>query len=227
MAKPKKSRKELLKGPDEFLSLSGRIAEYVAAHLKGLKMIGTAIVVIVLLYLGMNTYLNFINKKGQESLNAAFKSLSRVDISKADPDKFKEAEELFMKVVDEHGFSKAAKLALPQIAFIRYLNHKYDDAITYYSKFLDEVEGEPQYESLARLGLAACYEAKGDFKSAIEALNPVVNSSDEIFGETAMFNIARLYRLDNNPEKARSILEAFVKKYENSPYLPLVKAQIS
>jgi outer membrane protein assembly factor BamD (BamD/ComL family) len=227
MAKSKKSRKELLKGPDEFLSLSGRIVEYVTGHTKGLKMIGTGIVVIALLYVGMNTYLNFINKKGQEALNTAFKSLSRVDISKPDPDKFKEAEEMFMKVLNEHGFSKAAKLALPQIAYIRYLNQKYDDAITYYKKFLEEVGGDPQYESLARLGLASCYEAKSDFKAAIETLNPVVNSSDEVFGDTAMFNMARLYRLDNNPEKARSILEAFIKKYENSPYLPLVKAQIS
>jgi len=227
MAKKKISRKEMLKGPDEFLTLSGKIAELVAENLQMLKIIGMAIVAIIIIYIGFNTYMNFVNKKGQESLNTAFRSLSRVDINKPDSEEFKETEGLFMKVVNEHGFSKAAKLALPQIAHIKYLKRQYDEAISYYNKFLDYVEGESQYESLARLGLADCNEEKGDFKAAIEALEPVVNSSDEVFVEIAMFNMARLYRLDNNTEKARSILESFIKKFENSPYLPLAKAQIS
>jgi predicted negative regulator of RcsB-dependent stress response len=227
MAKKKTSRKEMLKGPDEFLSLSGRIAELVAENLRLLKIIGTALLAIVVLYIGFNAYMNLVNKKGQESLNTAFRALSRVETSKPDTEKFIEAEELFMKVVNEHGFSKAAKLALPQIAHIKYLKREYDEASGYYREFLDYVEGEPQYESLARLGLAACSEEKEDFKSAIETLEPVVNSSDEVFAEVAMFNLARLYRLDNNTEKARSVLESFIERFENSPYLPLVKAQIS
>jgi predicted negative regulator of RcsB-dependent stress response len=227
MAKKKTSRKEMLKGPDEFLTLSGRIAELVAENLRLLKIIGMAIVALFIIYIGLNTYMDFVNKKGQESLNTAFRALSRLGTNKPDTEKFKETEELFMKVVNEHGFSKAAKLALPQIAHIKYLKRQYDEAIGYYNEFLDYVEGEPQYESLARLGLAACNEEKGDFKAAIKALEPVVNSSDEVFVEVAMFNMARLYRLDNNTEKAKSILESFIEKFENSPYLPLAKAQIS
>ena len=55
----------------------------------------------------------------------------------------------------------------------------------------------------------------------------MVESSDDVFVEMAMFNLARLYRLDNNTEKARSILKTFIERYKDSPYLPLVKAQIS
>ena len=226
MAK-KISRKEMLKSPDEFMTFSAKIAELVTENLQALKIMGVAIVAIIALYIGFTTYMNFVNKKGQESLNTAFRALARADTNKPGSEEFKEAEELFMKVVNEHGFSKAAKLALPQIAHIKYLKRQYDEAISYYNKFLDYVEGEPQYESLARLGLADCHEEKGDFKAAIKALEPVADSSDEVFVETAMFNMARLYRLDNNKEKAKSVLESFIKRFENSPYLPLVRAQIS
>ena len=217
----------MLKSPDEFLTLSGRIAELVADNLRTLKIIGVALVALLLIYIGFNTYMGFVNKKGQEALNTAFMSLSTIDVNTSDSEKFKETEELFMKVVNEHGFSKAAKLALPQIAYIKYLKGQYDEAMSYYNRFLEYVEGDPQYESLARLGLAACNEEKGDFKVAINVLEPVVESSDDVFVEMAMFNLARLYRLDNNTEKARSILKTFIERYKDSPYLPLVKAQIS
>ena len=217
----------MLKGPDEFLTLSGRIAEMVTDNLGTLKIVGIAFVFILLTYIGFNTYMSFVNKKGQEALNTAFMSLSTMDVNTPDSEKLKETEELFMKVVDEHGFSKAAKLALPQIAYIKYLKGQYDEAMSYYNRFLEYIEGEPQYESMTRLGLAACNEEKGDLKAAINVLEPVVESSDEVFVEMAMFNLARLYRLDNNTEKARSILKTFTGRFKDSPYLPLVRAQIS
>lgn len=226
MAKKKISRKELLKSPDEFLTLSERALEFVSSHKKELKIIGVAAVAGALIYLGMNTYMNFVNKKGQEALNIASLSFSKIDIARPDTGKLKETEELYRKVVNEHGFSRAAELALPQIGYIKFLSREYDEAVEFYKEFLDDVSGEPQYESLARLATSACYEAKGDFKNAIEILNPALEYSDEVFGETAMINLARLYRLDNNPDKSRSVLMDFVKKYENSPYIPLVKSQI-
>ena len=90
MAKKKVSRKELLKGPDEFLTVSARAVIYCKEHSRQFSYLGAAIVVGILIYLGINFYMNFINKKGQIAYNQAYYSLSKDVESKAEKDNLKE-----------------------------------------------------------------------------------------------------------------------------------------
>ena len=122
--------------------------------------------------------------------------------------------------------SKAARLALPQIAYIKFLEKRYDEAIAFYRRYLEKVSGDKQYESLTNLALAGCYEAKGDLKGAIDILIPIIENRDDPFRETAMFSLARLYRLYNKPEKEKKVLKNFVEEYSNSPFAPMAKTRL-
>ena len=79
---------------------------------------------------------------------------------------------------------------------------------------------------MTNLALAACFEAKGDLKTATEILIPVIEIPDSSFSDPAMLSLARLYRLDNTPEKAREVLNEFVEQHVDSPLLPFAKAQL-
>lgn len=225
MAK-KTSRKELLKGKDEFLTLSSKAVNFITTHLRELKYAGFAIAILVVAYLGVTTYLRYVNKNGQNAYNTAYQTLTKEMKPDANPDNLQKSEELFIKVTDDYGLSKVARLALPQIAYLKFLDKKYDEAIVLYRKFLDKISGNTEYELMTNLALAACFEAKGDLKTAMETLIPVVETPDNSFREPAMLSLARLYRLDNNPEKAREILNDFVEQYAGSPLLPFAKAQL-
>jgi predicted negative regulator of RcsB-dependent stress response len=225
MAK-KTSRKELLKGTDEFLSFSSKAVNFITTHLRELKYAGFAIAILVVAYLGVTTYLRYVNKNGQNAYNTAYQTLTKEMKPDANPDNLRKSEELFNKVTDDYGLSKVARLALPQIAYLKFLDKKYDEAIVLYRKFLDKVSGNTEYELMAKLALAACFEAKGDLKTAMETLIPVVEIPDNSFREPAMLSLARLYRLDNRPEKAREILNEFVEQHADSPLLPFAKAQL-
>ena len=225
MAK-KTSRKELLKGTDEFLTLSSKAVNFITTHLRELKYAGFAIAILVVAYLGVTTYLRYVNKNGQNAYNTAYQTLTKEMKPDANPDNLRKSEELFNKVTDDYGLSKVARLALPQIAYLKFLDKKYDEAIVLYRKFLDKVSGNTEYELMANLALAACFEAKGDLKTAMETLIPVVEVPDNSFREPAMLSLARLYRLDNRPEKAREILTEFVEQHADSPLLPFAKAQL-
>ena len=225
MAK-KTSRKELLKGTDEFLSFSSKAVNFITTHLRELKYAGFAIAILVVAYLGVTTYLRYVNKNGQNAYNTAYQTLTKEMKPDANPDNLRKSEELFNKVTDDYGLSKVARLALPQIAYLKFLDKKYDEAIVLYRKFLDKVSGNTEYELMANLALAACFEAKGDLKTAMETLIPVVEIPDNSFREPAMLSLARLYRLDNRPEKAREILNEFVEQHADSPLLPFAKAQL-
>ena len=138
----------------------------------------------------------------------------------------KESAELFQKVIDRYGMSKVSHLALPELAYLKMTEKKYDEAIALYREFLDKVPDNTPYQSLARLALATCYEASGELESAIESLSQVVDGTNDFFEEQAMLSLARVYRLANQKDKSKKILQEFVEKYETSPFLPIAKAHL-
>ncbi|MCP4668298.1 MAG: tetratricopeptide repeat protein [Deltaproteobacteria bacterium] len=226
MAKKKKSRKELIKSPDEFLTFSEKALEFYHVHQRRFQYAGMAIVAVVLVYIALNTYMRYLNSKGQEAYNAAYYALMLNLKGKPGLESLQESGALFAKVMDEHGFSKAARLALPQVAFGKFIEKEYDEAIALYEEFLESVSDDVQYGSLARLALAACYEAKGDVKTAIKTLEPVFEGQDDPFKETALLSQARLYRLDHKPEKEKEVLRRFIEEHQTSPFLPFAKARL-
>jgi predicted negative regulator of RcsB-dependent stress response len=129
-------------------------------------------------------------------------------------------------VINDYGMSKAADLALAQVGHAKFTNKQYDDAIDYYEEFSAKSSDNEAYETLTFLALAACHEAKGEMKKAAGILDGIIETSDNPFRENAMLNLERIYRLDNQPEKAEKILKTFAEEYANSPFHPMVKARI-
>ena len=227
MAKKKLSRKELLKNTDEFLTLSGKVVLYFNQHMHQLRLIGIGVAVIAVVYLSIWGYMKHTNKKGQGAYNIAYNTLVQsVQSETTDKDGIKKAEVLFEEVISNYGMSKAADLALAQVGHAKFTNKQYDDAIDYYDEFRAKASGNEAYKTLTLLALAACHEAKGNMKEAVSILDGILKTSDNPFKENAMLNLERIYRLDNQPEKADEILKTFAKEYANSPFYPMVKARI-
>jgi tetratricopeptide (TPR) repeat protein len=227
MVKEKVTRKELLKSTDEFLTVSSRVILYVKEHATPFKIAGGVLVAAALVYLGVNTYLNYANKKGQEAYDAAYYEVAKITEIKADDEAVKKSEELFQKVITDHGLSKVSRLAPPQIAHLKFLEKKYDEAIPLYQAYLKEVPKNTVYHSLALLALAASYEGQGDFGKAIDALQEILSSSEPSFKEQATFNLARVYGLSAQTDKAKETLKEFIEQYKNSPFLSMAKARLN
>jgi len=227
MAKKKKpTRKELLKKEDEFLTLSRRAINFFTLHLKFFKIAGLVLVLIAATYIAGHFYIRSVNRKGQNAYNLAYYTLTKENRVTLDAKTLEKSEKLFQKVRDEFGMSKAARLALPQLALMAFTRKKYGDAADLYREFLDTVKGEPAYDSLTRLALAGCHEAGGKLKTAIEVLDPVLSRPESRFRELAMLRMARLYRLAHMPSKEQAVNRKFVREYPASPFLPVVKARL-
>lgn len=227
MAKERLTRKELLKGPDEFLTVSGRVILYVKDHTRPFKIAGYILVGAALVYLGVNYYLDYANRKGQEAYDAAYDEVIKVKEVKADDEAVRKSEELFKKVITDYSLSKASRLAPAQLAYLKFLEKKYDEAIQLYQEFLKEVPENTAYHSLALLALAASYEGQGDFGKAIEILQKILSSPEQSFKDQATLNLARVYGLAKQPEKAKETLKEFIEKYKNSPFLSMAKARLN
>ena len=153
-------------------------------------------------------------------------AVSKNIVSEINEEDLKESEELFNQVIDNYGISKASRLALPELGFVKFLQKEYDEAISKYQEFLDKVSDDP-YRSLAMMALAVCYEEKGDFEKAIKTLEEIRSGPDDFFKEQAMLSLARVYRLANMNEKSEEILREFVEKFNTSSYISLAEAQLN
>jgi predicted negative regulator of RcsB-dependent stress response len=222
MAK-KVTRKELLREEDEFTTFSGRAILFFKEHSRQLNYVMIGVAVVALIYAAFNFFMGRTNKKGQVAYNQAFYSLTQSIVS-GTTEVPVQAEEEFQRVLDDFGLSKVSRLARPQLARIKFQKGEYDEAISLYQEFSKDASDKPLYQSLARLGLAACYEAKDEYDRAIEILTEVTNNPDTTFREQAMLDLARIYRLSGQEDKSKEILSAFVEDYKNSPFLPLAKA---
>ena len=227
MSKIKVSRKELLKKPDEFITKSARAIIFARKHSSLFQLIGIIIVALALIYAGVTTYKGYANKKGQEAFNAAYYSITKNITTGIDREDLTESEDLFRKVVDDYGLSKASLLALPELAYIKVQEKEYDTAIDLYRQFQDKISEDDPYQSLTNLALAVCFEEKGEMDSAINSLEQITSSNDDFFKEQAMLSLARVYSSANQESKSQEILSDFVQKYQTSPFLALAKARLN
>ena len=227
MATKKVTRKEFLKPGDEFLSFSEKAALFVRDHSRQFSYAGMALAVILLIYLGVNTYSKYVDRKGQDLYNAAYSAFVKKGEPGSDQKDFKHSEETFRKVIDRYGYSKVSRMALPQLAYLNFLEGKYDEAISLYEEFLTKASDNSPYQPLAKMALAACYEEKGDWNRAIQTLEEITEGPNDFLKDQSMLSQARVYRLADQQENSKKALEEFVQEFKFSPSLPFAKALLN
>ena len=224
MARKKISRKEMLKRPDEFMTLSSKAINYFKGHKRLFNNLGMALFGLIIIYLGIYAYTKYINKKGQEAFNTAYYYMINNTASDESEADMKKTEELFDKVREDYSLSKAARLALPELAYSKFEQQQYNEAIAEYEEYLSKITENDPYISLVRLSLSTCYEQKGEYDKAIEPLQEIMKGPDDFIKEQAMLNLARVYRLDNKPDKSNETLAQFKEKFPNSIFLDLAES---
>ncbi|MBN2060046.1 MAG: tetratricopeptide repeat protein [Deltaproteobacteria bacterium] len=227
VAKIKLTRKELLKKPDEFLTFSGKMILLAKEHSRQLIYVGIILLAAIVIYLGFNSYTRYINKKGQETYNLAYYGMLKNMASDKPKEEMAGIEENLNKVIEKYGRSKTANLALPELAYIKFLKNEIDEAIILYKEFIDQLSDDDPYVPLGRIALAACYEEKMDYDKAIQTLEYITSGSDDFFKEQAMLSLARIYRASGKKEKSDEILKEFVEKFPASPSLSLAKSYLN
>jgi len=225
MAK-KVSRKELLKGPDEFMTLSERAAAFVQDHMKQLSAVGIALGVACLVYLGTTWYLGYSDRRGQEAYNKAYYTLRKADAAEQALQDPTLPMSLFQEVTKDHGLAKVSELALPQLARLKFQEGQYDEAISLYRAYQSEIPSQSKYQDMARLALGACYEAKKEYGPAIEEFQTLAENKGSPLRQQALLSLIRLYRLNQNPEKADEILKTFSEDYPGSPFLAFAESML-
>lgn len=214
--KKKISRKELLKKPDEFITLSTRTLNWAKENYLKVIFIGSGLVLLLILYFGYSAYRIRQERLGHE------KYFSSLEIT--DPDKkIKQLEE----IIRDYPGSKAAQYSRVTVGHLYYQKKDFSKAISSYQAALNNGKFSPALRTLILSNMGYAYEQKGDLPQAAKTLTEITQSQVNLLKEDSLLNLARLYQKMGKKAEAKTTYQTFLKSYPQSAYGPMVKDHLA
>jgi tetratricopeptide (TPR) repeat protein len=224
--KRKKTRKELLREPDEFMTFSGKLIGFAVDHKNQLIY---ALGIIVALALIISGY-RFFSIRSENNASALLdKSLSKYNSIKAEkqPEEvYGEVSSDFQFILDKYNGKESAKLARLIYANICYNAGKYKQAIELYKKALTEFTKNPmiRFQILSNIGYS--YEQEKDFSTAAGYFEKISSAPEPIMRDEALYHLGRLYDKLGENEKSREAFNKILTDHQDFIYIDLVKERI-
>ena len=210
------SRKELLKKPDEFITLSTRTLNWAKDNYLTVIIVGSALVLIISLYFGYSAYLNRQERQGHE------RYFSSQEIS--DPDqKLKKLE----KIIREYPGTRAAQSARVTAGHLYYQKKDYARAVSSYQAALNKGVFSQSIKTLILGNLAYAYEQKGDLPQAAKTLSEIAQGQENLLKEESLLNLARVYQKMGKKAEAKTTYQTFLKSFPQSTYSSMVKDSLA
>lgn len=221
----KPSRKELLKGPDEFITFTAKMVNFARDNQNKLFGAGLAVLVAVLLFLGLRYYLNQQENQAQRLLEEAQTEYAAArDLTSPDA-KLASAVEKFTAVLTGYPRSRAARLALVSRANAELAKGDAAAAAADFSKAKEAFAKDPLMTGMIDSGLAYAYEEQKDYTRALDIFSGLAKAENGAYAEDSALALPRIYEAMGKKDEARQAYEDFSKKYPDSPFASFAKEQ--
>lgn len=213
MAAKKVSRKKLLNEPDEFITTTGRVIQFLRENQRRLTIYGiVAAAVIAAGFLGYS-YFRWQEGKAeaiqQQALQLYQTAYSQTGNLEKEKENYKKSLEKFQEALGVYGRGATGQVSQLYIGNCYYAMREYDNAIQAYGQCL-----EGPFRTLALQSLGYAYEAKGDYAKALENFSKNAEGASNPEQEEGLLGVARCYEALKQPAKA---LEAYQKALSKNP----------
>jgi len=235
-AATKISRKDIKK-PDEFITFSGRMIEWIIANNQLLLTGLGAFLLIVIIVVSLQAYVKNKEEKADTLLsevqalydNAADLNNPQMPSSLiTTAEKEEEALEILEKISDQYSSTSASRIAGLFQGQIYFDKGDYDASQKAYEWLLEKHgSGEDEISALAWEGLAYCHEAKAAYDKALEAYEKMKQSSLLPIQGWALLGMARCREKLGEPDKALADYRQFVVDYSAHPKIGETRANIA
>lgn len=226
--KQKKTRKELLKEPDQILTFSAKLLNFIMAHKKQIGYGSGVVVALILIVSGFGFFSNRAENNASALLQKSAARYSTLINAKTPPDKaYQDISEDFKLILEKYGSKQAGKKARLIYANICYDGGDYEQARELYNKALDDFETHPfiRMEILTSLGYV--HGQLNDYAAAAEYFEQVANGSELIMRDGALFQLGLLYEKLGEPQKSKTAFETIISDHQNSIYFDMAKERLA
>jgi tetratricopeptide (TPR) repeat protein len=225
--KQKKTRKELLKEPDEFMTLTGKLIGFAADHKTQLTY-GLGIVLsVAILISGVRFFSIRAENKAADMLSQSMMEYSSLKTQKKPDEVFNAVSGGFQTILQRYGNKSNGKLARLIYANICYDAGKYQQAIDLFKISLQDFSDHPMIRSQVLSSLGYAYEQQKEYTAAVSYFEKISDAPVQVLQDEALFHLGRLYNKLGQSEKSKEAYNKIISDYPDFIYIDVVKENVS
>jgi tetratricopeptide (TPR) repeat protein len=219
----KLTRKQLLKEPDEFITFSGKLIQWLTTYKQQAIFAASGVFALLLATAGFQAYSNHAENKASALLTEGLAQYQTA-LKANDPVKaYQSVEKSFSRILDDYSSRNMGKIAGIEFANICYRAGEFDKAISLYKNALEEFSNTPFYKNLLLSSIGYAYEGKKDYESAAKFFEMLITSADASLKDISLYNLASVYEKMGNKEKSKATFARIAADFPNSIYIDIAK----
>ncbi len=225
MAKKGLTRKQLLKEPDEFITLTGKMIGWSRRHTRQLVYGACAALGIIVVLVGYSYYQQSRSRSAALLLGESLVKYQAA--GKTPADSLAAAKEDFAKLIDRYGNAPAARLGQVVFAHYNLAAGLPADALTHYQQARRNLGSDPSLANIILNGLACAHEQKGEIEAAIAAYEKIAQGGSLILKDNALFHLGRLYGQSGKSDQSLKAYGQLNSDFPNSIFAPLAREKMA
>lgn len=225
--KPKKTRKELLKEPDEFMTISGKLIGFAVDHKTQISYAVGTIVVLALMISGYRFFSIRSENRAAALLDLSFAKYENNRADQSPEEAYANTSADFELILDKFGSKRSGKIARLTFANICYDAGKYEQAIELYQKSLQDFEKHPAIHDQILSSLGYAFEQREDYASAAGYFEKLSQTQQSTMRGEALFNLGRMYDKLGQTEKSKAAFKKILSDHQDFMYIDLVKEKLA
>jgi tetratricopeptide (TPR) repeat protein len=224
--KQKKTRKELLREPDEFITITGKLIGFAVDHKNQLIYALGTIVALTLIFSGYRFFSIRSENNASALLDQSLLKYNGLKTEKQPDEIYSAVSEDFKFILTKYEGKESAKLARLIYANICYNAGKYKPAIELYKKALLDFNKNPMIYSQILSNLGYAYEQEKEYSTAVGYFEKIVSAPKPIMRDEALYHLGRLYDKLGEKGKSREAYNKILTDHQDFIYIDLVKERL-
>jgi tetratricopeptide (TPR) repeat protein len=222
----KKTRKELLKEPDEFLTLTSRVLGWAAEYKKQINMAVLGVLSVGVLVSAYIYYVNHQESRAANLLAQALEKLEQLGPGKPTSKTVQEVSEDFKRIFNDYGSRSNGGLARLLYANLCYETGDYAQAAELYKASLPQFTEQPMIHFQILKSLGYTYAALNDPGTAAGYFEQALAGGTKDLQDDLLFNLGDLYARLGQKDKSTDLFKRILNEHPDSIYANLVRRKV-
>lgn len=222
-AATKKTRKELLKEPDEFITLSSRMMGFIAANKQTIGMVCLGVLVAAVLFSGYVGYSGWRESSAAAQLAQVVAKYERLRAESSQEKAVQAVAEDFRRILDDYGNRSNGNVARVLYANLCYEAGDFKQAAELYRQSLAPFSDDPLMHLLLLKSLAYAHEGLKDYATAVGYFEQALSAGRKDLQDDVLFHLGELYARLGDSQKSSAAFNRLLNDHQDSIYVNMVQ----
>ena len=229
VAEKRITRKELLKEPDEFISISGKVLRYTRENPRTVGICSAIVIAAICVGAGLYTYRQYRLSQSHEMFDKAYRSyqIAMLSQEKASAETLDQLFKVFDELATQYPSLPAGEKALLYTGHILYMKGDYQGALDRYTRMKTASFVEKGLGSLVMYHIGMTRQALKDYEGALSLFDQLSKDTNSPYRREAVASIAGIYEAMGKTKEAAQTYKQYLKMFPEAPDAPYIKARIA